>query len=129
MAILCFFLLLLLLFVFSIFFFLRTNSFMAIMVWKLSADMSLLVWNEKVCCNKINVMGLMGKSFVSVAQKAKTRLILLACFLFSHTFFTSHVNSYLNIKKELIRNRKKVLFCGMKRSVFWIPSTSSLISL
>lgn len=56
-------------------FLLRTNNFVAITVRKLSANMSLLVWNEKVCCNKINVMSLMGKSFISVVQKAITDLI------------------------------------------------------
>lgn len=48
---------------------------MAMMVRKLGANLSLLVWNEKVDCNKIEVMDLMGKSFASVAEKAKPALI------------------------------------------------------
>lgn len=59
----------------SVFFFLKTNNFMAMMVRKLGANLSLLVWNEKVDCNKIEVMDLMGKSFASVAEKAKPALI------------------------------------------------------
>lgn len=59
----------------SVFFFLKTNNFMAMMVRKLGANLSLLVWNEKVDCNKIEVMDLMVKSFASVAEKAKPALI------------------------------------------------------
>lgn len=50
------------------------------MVRKLGANLSLFVWSEKVGCNKIEVMGLMGKSFASVAEKAKTALTLFTVF-------------------------------------------------
>lgn len=44
------------------------------MIRKLSANISLLVWNEKkIGYNKIEVTVPLGKYFVSVAQKAKTR--------------------------------------------------------
>lgn len=59
---------------------------MVTMVRKLGANMSLLVWNEKVGCNKIEVMGQMGKSFAYVSQKAKTRLSLFTLFTFSYRF-------------------------------------------
>lgn len=68
----------------SDFFPLRTNYFTAMMVRKLGANMSLLVWNEKVDCNKREVIGQMGKSFASVSKKAKTRLILFTFFAFSY---------------------------------------------
>lgn len=53
---------------------------MAMMVRKLGANMSLLVWNEKIDCNKMEVMGLMRKYFAFVVQKAKPRLILFTIF-------------------------------------------------
>lgn len=49
------------------FFFLRTSNIMPVMVRKVGANTSLLVWNEKVGCNIKEGMDVIGKSFPSVA--------------------------------------------------------------
>lgn len=64
----------------SVFFFLRTNNIMPVMVRKVGENISLLVCNKKVGCNKKEVMDLMGKFFASVAQKDK--IILIHRFIF-----------------------------------------------
>lgn len=44
---------------------------MAMMVRKLGANMSLLVWNEKVDCNKREVIGQMGNLLLLYQRKLK----------------------------------------------------------
>lgn len=53
---------------------------MPVMVRKADKNISLLVCNKKVGCNKKESMDLMGKSFASVAQKGK--IILIHRFVF-----------------------------------------------
>lgn len=63
---------------------------MSVMVRKVRANTFLLVWNERVGCNKKEVMALIGKSFASVAQKYK--IILTHRFILFLQISTSFVN-------------------------------------
>lgn len=66
---------------------------MPVMVRKADENISLLVCNKKVGCNKKETMDLIGKSFASVAQKGK--IILIHRFVFF--FFLQIITSFVNI--------------------------------
>lgn len=63
---------------------------MPMMVRKVDADISLLVWNEEVGCNKKEVTDLIEKSFAFETQKDK--IILIHRFILFLQIITRFVN-------------------------------------